>query len=106
MNEKHLKLKKFFAKEPEVPVVASVPSLKAKAFELYKEVEDRIDADSKQLDAVAEKRQAELVEHDRVIRNIMERHERNMLIIAGEEAQLRESIQEAQLMKANLAKIA
>ncbi|UYD59846.1 hypothetical protein LEHPIFIF_00073 [Aeromonas phage avDM9-HANS] len=105
MNEKN-KLKSFFGKPTAARVIPNVPGLKAKAFELFKEVEDRIEADSKQLDVVAEKRQAELVEHDRVLRQIMERHERNMTSIAGEEKLLRESIQEAQIMKANLAKIA
>ncbi|UOX40369.1 hypothetical protein UGMREWDR_CDS0049 [Aeromonas phage GomatiRiver_11] len=105
MNEK---IAKFFKAKPvEVkPQVLSVVGLQAKAAALYKEVEDRIAEDSKDLDALGEDRQRELIAHENAIKNLMTRHENIMNGISVAEARVRDSIHAAQIMKSNLAKIA
>lgn len=98
----------FFAAKPKAAEVKHVPTvddIKANAFEIFKQIEDRIEADSQTLDQIAARRQNELVAHENAMKNLMARHEAMMNKLTNEQLSVSDSINAAQVMKANIAKI-
>lgn len=85
--------------------VVELPELKARAADLYNEIEKRIEEDSKALTQLANRRETAILEHEKAIRQLMESHAAQMDILSIDEATIRDAINGAQIMKAQLAKI-
>lgn len=97
----------FFAapKAEAIKQVPTVEDIRSNAFEIFKQIEDRIEADSQELDQIAARRQNELIAHENAMKNLMARHEATMNKLSNEQLAVSDSINAAQLMKANIAKI-
>lgn len=105
MNLKNGLIMKYFGGAEVKPQIPTVEGIRANALEIFKQLEDRIAADSQTLDQIATRRQNELQAHELAIKNLMERHSAIMNNLTAEQTLVSDSIKAAQVMKANIAQI-